>query len=476
MAAGRRMGRKWLQNRRIRPAVAAAGAVALAGATVLQVTNSWAAGATYYVDAAAGNDANPGTSAAPWRSLAKINGAALTAGDTVLLRRGQSFTGELTLTRSGTATARITIDAYGSGARPIVRGGHECIEIPASYVVVRRLHASDCGWAGVHITGSHNRFESGKASHSVAGVVIRPTATQNVIRGNSIVDNTKMSVNTPGGDDDSGAFGVLLQGDDNDIFRNTISGHDTFSYDYGRDGGAIEVYGGKDNVIRHNIAVNNKVFAELGNPRTANNTFAYNGVMSSLPDSDFLITRGGEVHWGPILGTTVLNNSVLMTGATSQGFVCHAGCNASILKMRNNVITAAKAGYADGPFDEDYGLYSGQMQFTKGSHSLIGDPKFVSASNLRLTAGSPAIDKGTTAAYSVDLDSAKVPHDGDGNGTSVTDMGAYEFGARRATTAAPTAAQLSDSAAPVAMSPMATCSRASGAVPKTRCWRARSRP
>ena len=160
------MGRKWLQNRRIRQAVAAAGAVALAGATVLQVTNSWAAGATYYVDAAAGNDANPGTSAAPWRSLAKINGAALTAGDTVLLRRGQSFTGELTLTRSGTATARITIDAYGSGARPIVRGGHQCIEIPASYVVVRRLHASDCGWAGVRITGSHNRFEYGKASHN----------------------------------------------------------------------------------------------------------------------------------------------------------------------------------------------------------------------------------------------------------------------------------------------------------------------
>ena len=39
----------------------------------------------------------------------------------------------------------------------------------------------------------------------------------NVIAGNTFQNNNKMSVNTPGGYDDSGAFGVLLNGDRNEV-------------------------------------------------------------------------------------------------------------------------------------------------------------------------------------------------------------------------------------------------------------------
>ena len=56
--------------------------------------------------------------------------------------------------------------------------------------------------------------------------------SDNTIVANTIRDNNKMSVNTPGGDDDSGAFGVLLNGDRNEVANNTISGSDAFSYDY----------------------------------------------------------------------------------------------------------------------------------------------------------------------------------------------------------------------------------------------------
>ena len=189
--------------------------------------------------------------------------------------------------------------------------------------------------------------------------------------GNRLVDNNRMSVlTTTSSSDDAGAFGILVHGDDNDISANTISGSDAFSYDYGRDGAAVEIYGGIGNRIHHNVAVDNDAFTELGDPRSANNTFAYNLVRSSLDTSTFLVTRGASSSYGPVLGTSVYNNTVVMTGASSQGFICHAGCSASILSLKNNIIQAvAKVGYADAPFDEGYNVYSGgQRQFTVGQH------------------------------------------------------------------------------------------------------------
>jgi hypothetical protein len=67
-----------------------------------------------------------------------------------------------------------------------------------------------------------------------------------------------MSVLTPTPtNDDCGAFGVLLSGDRTEVAYNTISGSDAFSYDYGRDGSAIEVYGGQANFIHDNLGIDN---------------------------------------------------------------------------------------------------------------------------------------------------------------------------------------------------------------------------
>lgn len=76
---------------------------------------------TFYVDSRGGNDTNNGTSAATaWKTIAKVNQTHLAPGDTILLRRGSIWREELVLSSSGRDGDPITIDAYGSGALPIL--------------------------------------------------------------------------------------------------------------------------------------------------------------------------------------------------------------------------------------------------------------------------------------------------------------------------------------------------------------------
>lgn len=78
---------------------------------------------TYYV-AAAGSDANSGTSpSAPWQTIAKVNASTFSAGDAVLFNRGDAWYGtSLVAPSSGASGSPITFGAYGSGANPIVKG------------------------------------------------------------------------------------------------------------------------------------------------------------------------------------------------------------------------------------------------------------------------------------------------------------------------------------------------------------------
>ena len=74
--------------------------------------------ATDYYVSASGHDANSGRSAAlAWRTLARVNAAALQAGDRVLLQGGATFAGGLAVdsTDGGTPAAPLTVTSYGIG-------------------------------------------------------------------------------------------------------------------------------------------------------------------------------------------------------------------------------------------------------------------------------------------------------------------------------------------------------------------------
>ena len=86
----------------------------------------FAANATnYYISSASGNDANAGTSpGSAWQSLAKLNStfSQFIPGDSILFKRGDTFYGNISISRGGTSGSPITLGAYGTGSNPVITG------------------------------------------------------------------------------------------------------------------------------------------------------------------------------------------------------------------------------------------------------------------------------------------------------------------------------------------------------------------
>lgn len=128
----------------------------LVAAVLAMVACSPAMATVRYVSNA-GNDAWDGLAATrkaghgPWRSLARVAGAQLQAGDRVLLRCGDTWREQLKLGMSGTPAAPITLGSYGTGNRPAIlgpgTGGTACVTLDKS-----------AGWAirGLELANAQN--------------------------------------------------------------------------------------------------------------------------------------------------------------------------------------------------------------------------------------------------------------------------------------------------------------------------------
>jgi hypothetical protein len=77
---------------------------------------------TIYVDRA-GNDANPGTSAQPIRTIQALAGRTWGPGDAVYFHAGQTFAGVLRLSGGGSDSHPVIIGAYGGGRATIISTG-----------------------------------------------------------------------------------------------------------------------------------------------------------------------------------------------------------------------------------------------------------------------------------------------------------------------------------------------------------------
>ena len=297
------------------------------------------------------------------------------------------------------------------------------------------FHVTNCNTDGIWSDGTDNVITGVEASHNIQGIEIGEHAKNNKVLRNYLHNNDKMWPNTPGAFDDSGAVGMVVVGDNTEVAYNTIDDNIAPSADFGTDGSAVEIYGGIGTMVHHNVANNNRTFTELGNPRSADTTYAYNLVTSSLDESEFLITRGAQDYFGPVAGTVAVNNSVKLTGAKSTGFVCYAGCTSSMFTMYNNVLdVAGRIGNLEGSMSGGNNVYWRGSMYSVNlmPGDRYADPQFNGRRPGPHHANSPLVDTGRKAPMKTDLDGRKTDVDGNGDGRRGTDIGAYEANSHKA--------------------------------------------
>lgn len=122
-------------------------------ASIHAVPAGRAVAATYYLSAT-GNDSQSGTSPeAPWQSLDKVNATTFQPGDRILFKSGDEWKGVLHPKGSGTKDRWITLDRYGSGAKPLFRGEDktEIIDLQGQQFWIIQNLATTGGRTGVNI-------------------------------------------------------------------------------------------------------------------------------------------------------------------------------------------------------------------------------------------------------------------------------------------------------------------------------------
>ena len=163
------------------------------------------------------------------------------------------------------------------------------------------------------------------------------------------------------------------------------------------------------------------------------NTYRYNLIRSTCgancSEAKGLIARGRTSSFGPTNGTVFEFNTVYLTGAVSQAVVCHATCPSSTV-VRANILVGGQ----ELPVHERFGLdreaerpqrpdeHRGQQHHHHGARRVCGGP-----ANLRLTSTSPAIDRAGTKPVHHGPGRAPATQNGDCRPAPPLMSGTYEF-------------------------------------------------
>lgn len=354
----------------LRPAAGAGSPVLPGGPGPVSSILPPSTGAVYYVSTS-GSDSNPGTVAAPWKTVQKALNT-LQPGQRALVRAG-TYAANLRMSRAGTPSAPITVEAY-PGERPILApAGSHPLEVASSGAyfrlrgfIVERAPGTSGGNIDVyghHIELVSNEIRLGKDQ----GIYTAEESDDVYVLGNWIHDNGEGIVHQ--------SHGIYLQGTDHFVANNVIHDHP--------EGFGIQVYD-----LNHRSVI-------------VSNTIVNSGHSG--------IVVGGD---GGVSDVVVRNN--VLAYNSRYGVQHDSTCPTSNVDVDHNVIW----GNGIGP------VQLGCAAIDTSGGSLLADPLFVdyAARNLHLSAGSPAIDQ-ALPEWSLATDADGVPRP---RGLA-PDIGAYEY-------------------------------------------------
>jgi hypothetical protein len=386
-------------------------------------------------------------------------------GDTVLVASGTyveniNFNGKAITVISSSGPAATIIDGNHNGT--VVTFNHsETAASVLSGFTIRNGYLNGGSGAGIAITSASPTITSNlvTSNHAAAGLGIFVNGGSPVIQNNTISNNDQMNA----GDGGSGGGGILVYGGSSgvvQIIRNTITNNNMQS---GGQGGGISVAGGgallQGNFIRSNIVYND------GGGITAYNIFAPLTIIQNVIVNNTALTgKGGGIN----LSLPSSSASVLVTNNTIANNTAYANTSgiyttgfAQPATLKNNIVVAP-AGQnpvtCDGTYTTVSPTFSHNNAYSVGSISsgffgfcvagssgnFAADPLFLSSSNndFHLSSASPAVDAGDNSASDVpttDFDNNPRIADGNGDGTVIIDLGAFEVTPTSAASLAPTA-------------------------------------
>lgn len=432
--------------------------------------------ANYYVASSnspqPGNDNNPGTEAQPFGTIEK----ALTVvgpGDTIFLRQGQhaaragSTAIGIYFETAGTASAPITIKNY-PNERVIVSGDGRRLVFyffeSAAHWVVEGLELRDASEYVIKIDSPHVTLRGNDISRSGCDLVkLVQTSDYATIENNKIHDSgVTECVGSPGN-----AQGIDAVGTD----YLTVRGNHVYNI------ASIGIYSKGDSIdslFEYNLVEDIKGHGIMLGQSTDIGLFTrghfYETTNGIIRNNIAKRTTGACFATGGSLSPKIYNNSCYLGASTNNGAIYVTMDNGETnqsgrdIQIKNNIIYGAAGGrpviqVAPNGVDADNSLYTDHNVYWKASgsavqffwedrgifgnfdtwrnatqldaNSVVADPLYASApGDLKPGTGSPAIDRGTNAlCASTDYDKTSRPRDGDGNGTAICDIGAYEVGA-----------------------------------------------
>jgi hypothetical protein len=411
-----------------------------------QPTCSLAAPAnTYYIDALNGNDTHAGTSPnTAWQTMSRVSGHTFSPGDQILFRRGQQFIIDgdgMFLQGDGQATNRITLGAYGPGTSlPVLTNTNAAnkyiyvVGVWGKYWTIRDIKIDSTNGNiiedGIRVwdNGTHVIIDNVEITGVAKGIKLHGSHSE--VK-NSYIHDLVMLINTPGGDDDVGAIGIEVTQNgstvsDVKIHHNRLVNLIQPSYDYGRDGAALELFDNIDGVTFYNNWVENvDSLTELGasSPnKVIQNVVLHHNVVVNPRIISFIHNSGP-------LGVTIyqikIDNNTIVKKEDSEkdgygiGFAA-TNANNDQFYLRNNIIsyhnTASAFAYNGGNFTHSHNLYyltgigpenSAAPNYPLGTGELMASPDFPcdNNDNFHLQPSSPAIDSALDLGYAHDYNS-----------------------------------------------------------------------